>query len=202
MSERSHVLVRSTQCAVSVVAVANLYKQYKGAIPFAIARLMVGIDQYLTGDGQGSWNDDAPPPPLTGPATTDCPDVGSGRRLQAVGSFDSDVYGGAQPLINRPLLMSRTAGLSRSLWSLIISSNTFQRDRFERGTRYYYSPSLDWILEESGITGHGLDSTSAFIQRTRCDDSCVTAADDKCTDGGVFAEQARDQHADCWRVHA
>ena len=173
---------------VSVVTVAGIYKQYKGAIPWEIARLMVAIDMYLTGDGLGAWNDESPPPPPA-PPPGDC----QRRRQLQQDSFTSDQYAGAQPLINRPLLMSRTAGLSRSLWSLIISKNTFQRDRFERGSRFYFAPNLDWIIRESGIANHRLnnESESAFRPRTKCDDSCKSRADDKCSDGGVFSDNMR-----------
>lgn len=123
-----------------MVSVAKLFKEYKGAIPMEIARLMVAIDMYLTGDGKGSWEDEAPPEDPG--RVTGCSDAVAGRRLQT-DSFTQDASvrqaAGSQPVINRPLLMSKTTGLARSVLSLIINKNTFQRDRFERATRYYFA---------------------------------------------------------------
>lgn len=171
------------------MTVANLVKQYRGAIPFDIARLTVAIDMYLTGDGKGTWEEALPPPP---PAKLDnCQQTTTRRRLQSSqDSFESTENAGSQPLLNRPLLMSTTTGLARSIWSFTLSNNTFQRDRFLRATRYYYAISADWIIFESGITNHGLDDAdrAAFVPRTKCDESCVSAADNKCTDGGFDSE--------------
>ena len=189
-----------------------------------IARLMVAIDMYLTGDGQGSWEDELTP--VNPGKATDCPGDAGGRRLQA-NSFVQDASlraaAGKQPVINRPLLMSRTAGLSRSLWSIIISTNTFQRDRFERAARYYFArvsvmgphfhsqinavtslthtvnskyfslipQDAAWVKLKSGIEEHGLEPTAEIITRTSCDDSCPTAADGVCSDGGFYSEVAR-----------
>eukprot|EP00966_Prymnesium_polylepis_P223954 5181245-Prymnesium_polylepis.1 len=145
---------------------------------------------YLTGDGLGSWEEEEA---VGKPVDPDqCPGAGSPRRLQEVTTFDQTLRADdevvQQPIINRPLLMSMTTGLQRSLWSLIISKNTFQRDRFERATKYYFASSLDWILHQSGIAEHGLNEESDFIPRAKCLDSCDTAADGTCTDGGFDSQ--------------
>ena len=134
------------------MAVASVIKQYEGAIDRETAELVVGMDQYLTGDGQGSW-ETAPSAPKSPPETCG-PDAR--RRLSPLHvmrehgllSLRRSLQEAFTPTITRPLLLSKTTGVHRNAFAYILSENTFAHDRFQGAMRCnHFNPrSIDAAL--------------------------------------------------------